>query len=117
MYRQGDIILRPVGKIPANCHVSSKGNVLAFGEVTGHRHWINTPDEVVYEDPDGDLYIVLTADAVLVHSGPDLRAPLSPEEARDKDLHLPLNIKKGIYRRFVETDYDPFKDMLTQIQD
>jgi len=117
MYRQGDITLSPIKKLPDDCHVSSNGNVIAFGETSGHRHWIDTPDKVVYEDLDGNLYIELIEDAVLVHSGPDLRAPVSLQEARKKDLHMPLKIKKGIYRYAIEKDYDPYEKVSRQVQD
>jgi hypothetical protein len=117
MYRQGDITLRPIEKLPEDCRVSFNGNVLVHGETSGHRHWVDTPDQAVYEDFDGNLYVELIEDAVLVHSGPDLKAPISPQEARDKDLHMPLEIKKGVYRLTIETDYDPYEKIWRQVWD
>ncbi len=111
MYRQGDVTLKPIERLPENCHVSINGNILALGESSGHRHWIDTPDKVVYEDLDGNLYVELIKDTVLIHSGPDLKAPESRKEAREKDLHMPIRIKKGIYRYTFEKDYNPYERM------
>lgn len=117
MYRQGDITLRPIQKLPDGCHVAFSGNVLALGETSGHRHWIDVPEKVVYEDFEGNLYVELIEDAVLVHSGPDLKAPVSLREAREKDLHLPLEIKKGVYRLTIETEYDPYAKISRRVAD
>ena len=95
MYRQGDIILKPIDKLPENCTASLNGNLLALGEESGHRHWIDSPDTVVYEDLNGNVFIDLIEEAALLHTNSDLIAPKSFQEAKTKDLHCcPWKLKK-----------------------
>lgn len=63
-YRQGDVLIRPVTSIPKGL-TQTKRVTLAYGEVTGHHHTINTgavgfagkPDDLVMffevTNPDG----------------------------------------------------------------
>lgn len=117
MYRQGDISLKALDKLPDNCHISLNGNVLAHGEASGHRHWIDEPDTVVYEDLNGNVYVELKKETVLVHTGPDLIPPKSVQEAKDKDLHMPLELKRGVYQLAIESDYDPYAKITLPVID
>lgn len=66
MYRQGDISLHPVRELLERCCKSGNGNVLAIGEASGHRHQIILPETVDYEDFEGNVYVQLLAEAVLL---------------------------------------------------
>lgn len=52
-YRQGDVALRTVSKIPA-CPPAKRSTrvVLALGEVTGHAHVLSAPEIEELHDPD-----------------------------------------------------------------
>lgn len=105
MFRQGDVLLVQVSKIPESAQVSSD-NVLARGEVTGHSHRINgqasvfrVPTRVNF--PQGDhpeqIYLSVTS-AELVH-----------------DEHAPITIPEGLYEVRRQREYEP--GMVRYLQD
>jgi hypothetical protein len=115
MYRQKDISLHPIRELPDDCYKSENGNVLAIGEASGHRHWIDVPETVVYEDFEGNLYVQLLAEAVLLHIGEDLLTPAGKEDAKEIDLHMPISISKGVYQVKVERDFDPYSKKMIPV--
>ena len=72
IWRQGDVLLRLVDKIPAAAKPKARDNgrvILAYGEVTGHAHQIATPDEVwaVLSVAESATFLRLMKKAQLVH--------------------------------------------------
>ena len=116
IYRQGDIMLKRVGRTPKLTPVDN-GNVIAFGEATGHKHWFDTPEPAYFKGNDGEEYVVLIEDTALIHSGPDNKPVWLKEEAKEKDLHVALNIPTGKYIVRREKDYDPFTELTPQVAD
>ena len=58
--RQGDIFFKTVKNIPNNMKKKTD-NILAYGEVTGHRHKIMSPSIFEMEsfvDENGDIYVL-----------------------------------------------------------
>ena len=55
MYRQGDVLIIPVGEMPPGLAPVKRDAhdriVLAEGEVTGHAHAIAAPDAELFSDP------------------------------------------------------------------
>lgn len=43
--------------------------------------------------------------------------PDSIQEARQKDLHLPIEVKRGVYELAIETDYDPYTEIKSIAKD
>lgn len=68
--RQGDVLLVPVAALPASAKPVKReadgAVVLAWGEVTGHRHAIADPGVSLYEDG-ATRYIMAAKSAPLVH--------------------------------------------------
>lgn len=116
--RHGDVDLVSVSKIPkeAKLVTSSKdfhkdGFVLAYGEVTGHRHLLKTGKQQiestdpairemfvegkvkVYETEKGVRYVQVLAPTPLVHED-----------------HRTLVIPEGIYEQKQEVEEDPFSE-------
>jgi hypothetical protein len=82
-YRQGDVLLVPVVKVPdrATPHERDGGRaVLAYGEVTGHAHAITEPSALLF-DRFGDLYLQADGSVTLRH-----------------EEHAPISIEPGVYR-------------------
>lgn len=50
IYRQGDIIIKPVGEIPQES-IPTKETVIAYGEVTGHAHRFPEGAGAIFEHP------------------------------------------------------------------
>lgn len=89
-YRQGDVILIGVAKIPENkrklCH-----SVLAEGEVTGHKHQVTEGDIELYEDVVGGIYLkVFSRDAKITH-----------------EEHGLIKLPKGDYEVKYQREYSP----------
>lgn len=72
IWRQGDVLLRLVEKIPAAAKPKARDNnrvILAYGEVTGHAHQIAVPDSVgaVLSVAESATFLRLMKKAQLVH--------------------------------------------------
>jgi len=63
--RQGDILLNKLKKLPQNIKETNK--VLAYGEVTGHKHQFIDKNAIVFIDNDGRQYVQIVAPSVLQH--------------------------------------------------
>jgi hypothetical protein len=97
LFRQGDILLRPVQTIPPTARAVPRDNgrvVLAYGETTGHAHAIDAPEiEATLLSVNENLrFLRLMADVDLVHE----------EHAT---LHVPMGVYQVIRQR-VWTDAD-----------
>jgi hypothetical protein len=107
--RQGDVLLRPVGKLPMGCKPEVLGSriVLAHGEVTGHAHAIydhlpatmapGAADEIaeaaiararLWISPSGDRFLEVTEPVTLRH-----------------EEHTEHTIPAGIFELPVQVEY------------
>ena len=67
-YRQGDVFIIPVPKIPGKGKGKSHGSVLAQGEMTGHAHRLADPRKGEVCTIDGQMYLSVSAEGVdVVH--------------------------------------------------
>jgi hypothetical protein len=70
-FRQGDVLVIPVGAIPASAKPVDHENgrvILAHGEATGHHHSFGHNQGVtMFRDDGGASYIQVTAPTNLVH--------------------------------------------------
>ena len=70
IYRHGDLTLISISKLPEGLKPFSEGkeNVLALGEITGHKHTLLTDTNVeVFEDNKGIKYFNLPDEARITH--------------------------------------------------
>ena len=87
MFRQGDVLLERVDAIPKGAtrkHPDNGRVILAYGEVTGHAHAVETDADVVeayLAELDGQVYLSAPATARVVH-----------------EEHGTIPLPKGIYR-------------------
>ena len=70
MYRQGDILLRKISKLPQG--LKQKDKILAYGEVTGHKHQFVDENAIVFSDGDGKQYVQILKPSQLQHEEHDL---------------------------------------------
>ena len=61
---QGDVPFRYISKLPANVK-PRKSNIVAYGEVTGHHHIVETAE--MYEDGLGNLFALVKQPTRLLH--------------------------------------------------
>ena len=91
VFRQGDVILVPVGEIPSGSVIEpDKGRViLAYGEVTGHAHALPLGFAKQYQAGER-VFVEVTAKAELRH-----------------EEHAPLQIPEGKYEKLIAREHTP----------
>lgn len=90
MWRHGDVLIATVDKLPDDVEPRA-GATLAYGEVTGHSHRFDTPDQVKLWTSHGELFVEIHgASATLVH-----------------EEHKPITLYKGVYRVWMQREYTP----------
>lgn len=91
VFRQGDVLVRRIDKIPAKAQPRArKGRiVLAEGEVTGHAHAIVEPEALLYD----------LGDELFLHA--DGTVTLRHEE------HAPISLPPGDYQVVRQREYTP----------
>lgn len=99
-YAQGDVLLIPVDAIPPSAtrplERKQERLILAYGEVTGHAHRIDSPNVDAYIAPDDTVWLDvrnLVEEVNLKHGYLDGR----PENPNDKP-HDPIVLPPGKYR-------------------
>ena len=96
MFRQGDVLIIPVAKLPANLENVDRENgriVLAHGEVTGHAHAIKDQRAALFRDP--------KLAAIVMHVTGDAPVALEHEE------HSTIQVPPGDYRVIRQREYSP----------
>ena len=107
--RHGEIMLVPVDKLPKGTVQQHKNYIIGHSE-TGHHHVLESEQdfdvlELVGKEQDKrELYIRLFEPAKLVHK-------------KTTDKHKTLTIPKGIYKRYHDTEYDPFEGLIQDVRD
>ena len=85
--RQGDVLLRRISKLPND--LKEKNKILAYGEVTGHKHQFNSEQVLVFEDEQRNQFIDVKEKAELLH-----------------EEHKNVLVPKGKYEVFLQREYD-----------
>lgn len=94
IYRQGDIVLKKVNSLPEGLKKQTN-NILAYGEVTGHKHQFVSDMVITYADELDNKYVkVLSV------------VPLQHEE------HKWIDIEEGTYEVVRQREYDPKENRL-----
>ncbi|NOK57954.1 MAG: hypothetical protein GFH27_549287n258 [Chloroflexi bacterium AL-W] len=94
VYRQGDVLLTearlPEGEVREIARDSNDKLVLAYGEVTGHHHFIAEPDAKLVQVINGDRYLRVDAPVFMRH-----------------EEHAPIPLQPGIFRVVIQREYVP----------
>jgi len=103
IYRHGDVLIRQIAKLPEGLNKvkQDKEFILAYGEITGHRHVLKTADPVitVYEN-EGKTYLHVEKPAEVTH-----------------EEHKKISIEPGFYVVETEREYDYFKEEKAKVID
>ena len=90
MWRHGDVLIAQTEKIPEDATLRDDV-ILAYGEMTGHAHRIESPETAELWELGGQLYMRVTAPtATVVH-----------------EEHKPITLSKGLYRVWKQREYSP----------
>lgn len=85
MYRQGDLLIVSISALPTG--LKKKDNILAYGEVTGHKHQLMS--ETVFVNLEGKQFLDLKKQSSLVH-----------------DTHAEIKLDPGKYEVIIQREYD-----------
>jgi len=86
LIRQGDVLLKKIDSIPKGLMQEEKC-ILAYGEVTGHKHQI-LDNGILYKD-NNKTYLKMNNEGILSH-----------------EEHAKLNIPKGEYEIIIQREFD-----------
>lgn len=101
--RHGDVLLTRVDALPEGEEVKHSGShVLAYGEVTGHKHLLTAgkSEDLKVIRSDGVTFLSLA-----------VPMPLSHEE------HATVEVPSGIWKMTFEREYDPYLSNIRQVID
>ena len=85
--RQGDVLLVKIDKLPTN--LVKKDRIIAYGEVTGHKHQFLSNQVSVFKNKDEQQYVDVQQKAILQH-----------------EEHAHLEIPKGVYQVIIQRELD-----------
>lgn len=108
--RQGDVLLQPVAKLPANCAEVplDKGRiVLAYGEVTGHAHAIADHHNTARAAEIADAAIARAKARLLVAPSGERFLEVVETVTLRHEEHTAHAIPPGIYKLPVQVEYTP----------
>lgn len=89
MFRQGDILVRRINKLPMG--LREKDNTVALGEVTGHSHKIMNGKVMV--DNSGNQFVIAQQGTKLVH-----------------EEHEQIPLEEGNYEIVRQREYNPIQN-------
>lgn len=96
MYRQGDVLIVPVSKLPKGLKPVPREAgraVLAHGEVTGHAHAIKDDRAALFSDPKlAAIFMYVSGDGPV---------------ALEHDEHDTIQVPPGTYRIIRQREYHP----------
>ena len=98
IFRNGDLLIKELDAFPKGLK-KINSNVLAFGEVTGHRHELIGSCQVM-ENKEGKKFFKVDEEAELIHQE-----------------HKPIKIEAGVFEVLIEREYSPFEEAIKQVQD
>lgn len=104
LIQQGDVLLfkLDVNEIDGKkLKPTSRGHVLAEGEVTGHAHRISDAMSELVEAEDGTLYLQVKEDGAEV----------------EHEEHHKVKLDKGLYRVGRVVEVDPYEETIRQVAD
>ena len=104
-YRQGDVLLEKVDKIPDNS-VKREKKLLASGEKANHGHFVF--NATVFKS-DETLYVDVAEEGELRHLDISTKEP--------SDEHRAVSIPPGKYRVIRQREYDPYERKSKEVED
>ncbi len=85
--RQGDVLLKQIDKLPEKVK-KLEDKVLAYGEITGHSHRLENPENIERYTDGEKLYLQVFQPTPLIH-----------------EEHLPQVVLPGVYEQIREREY------------
>ncbi|HZO73444.1 MAG TPA: hypothetical protein VFB60_14690 [Ktedonobacteraceae bacterium] len=99
MWRHGDVLIASLPAIPEDAQ-RQPGSVLAYGEVTGHSHRIETPAAAELWEANGELFLKVIDVTRVIH-----------------EEHHPITLPPGTYRVWQQREYVPTPQAFRRVTD
>jgi hypothetical protein len=91
IYRQGDVLIRRIDRLPKKKPVQRVNGILAYGEVTGHSHQVEDITKAEVLEIESGLYLRVGEEGVrIVH-----------------EEHNPISLPAGNYEVVIQREYTP----------
>jgi hypothetical protein len=110
-WRQGDVGIRQIEKIPPSAQEIEHDGVLAYGETTGHKHQLVGGEVKYFRDDRGDLFFEVVSRFV------DLNHGSMPTAREQTDGHFAHKLPAGVYRVDHQREYDWQNEILRRVED
>lgn len=98
--QQGDVLIEKISKIPEEVKEAEDKGILAYGEVTGHKHKLEDTNIKTFKDKDGNIYFQVEESVKLKH-----------------EEHNMLTIEPGIYKSWILKEKDWVSGMVRKVID
>lgn len=100
--RHGEVILKPVSKIPKGETTTVDSYRVADSDA-GHHHILQSKD-IVVTTKDNNTFVEAKEEGTIIHQ-------------KETDRHKDLPIAPGKYQVLKKTEYDPFEKVLRDVKD
>lgn len=97
---QGDVNFVATEKAAPKDAKKRESRILAFGEVTGHKHQVIEEDAVVLVREDGSMYLSAPSGATITH-----------------EEHAPVTLPQGDYEVTIDREFDYSQHMQRNVVD
>lgn len=91
LYRQGDVLFRRIDSIPRGGSAKRENGVIAYGEVTGHKHALADLDQAEVLECGEGLFVHVGENGVSIRH----------------DEHGPIELPAGDYQITIQREYSP----------
>lgn len=91
LYRQGDVLIRRIGKVPSGPRKPQQDGCLAYGEVTGHAHRVSDLQEAELFHVGDGMYLSVGENGVSIQH----------------EEHSTINLPPGNYEIVRQREYSP----------
>lgn len=96
--RQGEVMLIRINEFPKK--LKEKDKILAYGEITNHKHRFETNQVQVFADESGQQFVQVKKPSQLIH-----------------EEHQALEIPKGNYKVVLQREFDMVENFAKQVLD
>ena len=100
VFRQGDVVLIPVSKLPQKIVATKRQHnrlILAEGEATGHAHAISDENATLWMGEDGKMFLSATKDVALQHEEHGtIHVPAGLFEVRRQREYVPKDVPQKV---------------------
>ena len=116
IYIQGDVVLRRVSELPMGDRIK-KSAILAYGELTGHRHELVDADGAEVFSILNKIYVTLSEETTLRHGKQSDMGEAHTAKAPGVLRHLDVQVPPGSYEVIIQRETDHYLNETRRVTD